>query len=412
MNLDAFIIYLTSFFGLFTLIYFYMTLYENKHNILSPEPKVFPKVTVLVPAYNEEKTIEKTLNSLLELNYPKDKLEIIVIDDGSIDRTFDIAKTYFSKGVKAFKTEENMGKGKALNFGLTKASGEFVGALDADSHVDSESLRRIVGFFENPKVMAVTPSMKVWMPKGFLQKIQQVEFLIGIFLRKVFAFMDCVHVTPGPFTIYRKLFFDKYGGYDHTTITEDIEVALRIQSLNYVIENSVDAYVYTKGPAKFKALFYQRLRWYRGFMDNAVRYKRLFSIEYGLLGVFILPISFISVFFVVLSLFYVMFKQVIKVSKFAVNLYNINFDIWKIFHFNFDWFNINLAPAVILGLFTFAAGIFMIVTAKNLSDEKNSIKFSYFWYMVFYWALFGLWWTVAIYYKITNKKIKWAGRWL
>ncbi|MBW3022372.1 glycosyltransferase [Candidatus Woesearchaeota archaeon] len=388
-----------------------MTLYEHKSRIKSPTLKSYPKVTVIVPAFNEEATIEKTLDSLLALNYPKEKLEIIVVDDGSTDRTFDIAKQYAAQGVRAF-TKENGGKGLALNFALEKATGEFVGALDADSYVDKEALRRILGFFEDANVMAVTPSMKVWKPKTILQKIQTMEFLIGIFLRKVFAFLNSVHVTPGPFTIYRKSFFDKYGGYDHTTITEDIEVALRMQSLNFIVENSVDAYVYTKGPRTFKALFTQRIRWYRGFMDNVVRYKHLFSKKYGQLGAFILPISFISVGMVVFSLCYVLGKSLVQLVKYWINLSNINYDFAHLFHFNFDLFNLNLGPTAFLGAIAFVAGIFMILTAKKLSEETTHLKVSYFWYLLFYWLLFGSWWMVAIYYKATNKKIRWAGRWM
>lgn len=407
MNLGNLLIYVTCFFGLFTLVYFYLTLFENRSKINSPVPCMFPKVTIIVPAFNEEDTIEKTLDSLLDLDYPKKQLEIIVVDDGSTDYTYNIATAYEHKGVRVLR-KENGGKGLALNFALTKATGELVGALDADSYVDSQALKNTVGHFTNPNVMAVTPSLKVWKPKGILQKIQMIEFLIGIFLRKVFAFLNSLHVTPGPFTIYRKCFFDKYGGYDHTTITEDIEVALRIQSLNLLIENSVDSYVYTKGPGTFKALFTQRIRWYRGFMDNVVRYRHLFSRKYGLLGVFILPVSFISVFMVIFSLFYVLISQSINLIRLLINLNHVNYEIF--FHFNPDWFGLNLGPTAVLGAIAFVAGIMMILTAKKISDENTSLKVSYLWYLVFYWFLFGSWWLVAIYYKATNKKIRWAGR--
>lgn len=411
MHFGNLLIYVTCFFGLFTLIYFYMTLYENKSKLKAPPVKDYPKVTIIVPAFNEENTIAMTLDSLLALDYPKEKLELIVVNDGSTDNTLEVANSYKTKGVRVL-TKENGGKGLALNFALKKAKGDFVGALDADSFVDKMALKRMLGFFENPKVMAVTPSLKVWKPKTLLQKIQMMEFLIGIFLRKVFAFLNSIHVTPGPFTIYRKEFFDKTGGYDHTTITEDIEVALRIQGMNLIIENSVDSFVYTKGPKTFKALFNQRIRWYRGFMDNVVKYKHLFSRKYGLLGVFILPISFISVFMVLFSLFYVLIKYVLQITKFIINLNNINYDFMHLFQFNFDWFNVNLGPTAFLGAIAFAAGIFMILTAKRISEEKSHIKVSYIWYLIFYWLLFGSWWFVAIYYKLTGKKIRWAGRWM
>lgn len=409
MDFGSILIYVTCFFGLYTLIYFFMTFYDNSSKLKSPEPERFPTVSVIVPAYNEEKTIAKTLDSLLGLDYPKDKLSIFVIDDGSTDTTYSIAKTYESKGVKVF-TKKNEGKGLALNFALKHVTSEFVGALDADSYVDPPALKRIVGFFANPKVMAVTPSMKVWKPSTVLQKIQMIEFLIGIFLRKVFAFLDSIHVTPGPFTIYRKSFFDTYGSYDHSTITEDIEIALRIQSLHFIIENSVDAYVYTKCISKFLPLFKQRIRWYRGFLDNVFRYRHLFSTKYGIMGVFILPASLISVFFVIVSLFYVSYKYTTGFISDLINFYNIGFDWRYYFKFNYDWFTMNFGATVILGAISFIAAIYMINYAKKISDEHASVKFSYVLYLVVYWALFGSWWIVAAYYKATGKKIKWAGR--
>ncbi|MBW3014958.1 glycosyltransferase family 2 protein [Candidatus Woesearchaeota archaeon] len=391
------------------MVYFYVTLYENRNNLKSEELKQFPKVSIVVPAYNEQDTIAKTLDSLLELDYPKDKVEIVVLDDGSTDDTYKIAKEYKKKGVIVF-TKENGGKGLALNFALTKVTGEFFGALDADSYVDSQALKRIMPFFKDPNVMGVTPSLKIWKPQSFLQHIQRVEFLVGIFLRKVFGFLRCIHVAPGPFTIYRKEFFDKYGNYDHTTITEDIEIALRTQSLHYNIENSVDAYVYTKGPNKFFPLFRQRIRWYRGFLDNLLRYKQLFSSKYGELGLFILPASVISVFFVIITLFYTAYK----LSDDLINRYllysSIGFDWSHIFDWNFDWFLVNLGPIAFLSIISLIGAVSMIAIAKKISEEKPNVKFSYLMYFFFYWILFGSWWFVAIYYKVTGKKIRWAGR--
>lgn len=179
---------------------------------------------------------------------------------------------------------------------MKKCSGELVGGLDADSFVTSKALKRMIGYFDDEDVMAVTPSLKVYKPKKVLQKIQMIEYLIGVFLRKIFALLGSINVTPGPFSIYRKSFFDKNGGWDEDNITEDIEIAFRIQSKNYLIENSETATVYTVSPASFKGLFSQRIRWYVGGLQNALDYRHLFGTKHGNLGLFILPGSFISVF--------------------------------------------------------------------------------------------------------------------
>jgi cellulose synthase/poly-beta-1,6-N-acetylglucosamine synthase-like glycosyltransferase len=402
------LVYAVSFFGLYTAIFFLLTLYENRYQLGNPKLKRFPTVSIIVPAYNEEKTIAKTLESLLALDYPKDKLKILVIDDGSKDKTFKVAKKYEARGVMVY-TKKNGGKGSALNFALKKIDTELFGALDADSFVDKDALKRMVGYFENKKVMAVTPSMKVYSPKGILQSIQKIEYLFGILLRKTFAFMGCIHVTPGPFTIFRKYFFDKYGGYDEHNLTEDIEIALRIQSHDYIIENSVDAFVYTVSPKKFNPLLKQRLRWYRGFMDNVFNYKHLFSLKHGNLGAFMLPAAFISVFLILLSGFYFIFTFIKNSVKFYLNAQAVNFDIFDL-NFKIDLFFFNLGPIAIISIVGIVGGITMILLAKHLSKEKESIKYSYVIYVFIYWVLYAYWWLLAIYYKTFNKKLVWGSK--
>src|SRR3989344_4717199 len=110
VDVGIILMYIAAFFGLFTGIYFLLTLLENKDLLKSPEAKRYPSVTIIVPAYNEEQTIEKDLDSLLTLDYPKEKLSIIVVDDGSKDRTYELAKAYEQKGVAVY-TKKNEGKG-------------------------------------------------------------------------------------------------------------------------------------------------------------------------------------------------------------------------------------------------------------------------------------------------------------
>ncbi|MEM2131061.1 MAG: glycosyltransferase, partial [Candidatus Woesearchaeota archaeon] len=373
--------------------------------------KRFPYVSIIVPAFNEEKTIAKTLKSLLNLNYQKEKLQIIVVDDGSTDKTYEIAfevkKKYKAKNLEIYK-KENGGKGTALNFGLKKAKGYFVGALDADSFVDKNALLNILPYFYNENIMAVTPSLKVYEPKSILQRIQMIEYMIGIFLRKVFSFLGSIHVTPGPFTIYRKEFFDKYGYYDENNITEDIEIALRIQKNNFEIENSINAYVYTVAPYNFKPLLNQRLRWYLGFIENILNYKELFSPKQGNLGLIILPSAFISVFLLIIMFFYTFYKFFETTIKNLINYYNINFDLLKIFKINTDLFYFNLSGYVIISFITLCLSFLILLISVRLSKEKVNIKRNYLLYILFYWMLFSIWWLYAIFAKLFGKNITWG----
>lgn len=411
MNFGDALVYAISFFGLFTSFYFLLILFENRKSLVLGETKVFPTVAIIVPCYNEENTVAKTLKSLLNLDYPKDKLEIIVVDDGSTDNTSKVVSEFIkensAKNIKIY-TKKNGGKYTALNLALKKTNAEFVGALDADSFVDSQALKRIIPYFHKRTVVAVTPSMKIYSPKTFLQKVQSIEYMMGIFLRKVFAELGSIHVTPGPFSIYRKSFFERHGYYREAYHTEDIEVALRIQKNNYVIENSIDSYVYTVGPTNFKVLYKQRLRWYYGFINNVIDYKELFSRKHGNLGLFILPSSFISILFVIISLFYVIIKQFDSMITHFQNLMAVHFDVFKLKWFTWDLFFVNTNAVAIISLVTFFLGVFIIFISKKVSGEKNSVSFSYILYMLVYWFLFGFWWFMALIYIIFKKKTVWG----
>lgn len=404
------LIYITCFFGLLTSFYFLLTLVENKHDLRDKIISKFPFVTIIVPAYNEEKTLEKTVKSLTALDYPKDKYEIIIIDDGSKDNTWKIAQKLAEKSliVKAIH-QENGGKGSALNHGIKIAKGDFVGALDADSFVDKNALKAIISRFDDPKTMAVTPSMKVYQASKFLEIIQEVEYVIGIFLRKVFAFIGSIHVTPGPFSIFRKSFFEKYGGYDEHNLTEDIEVALRIQSKGYHIENTLHAMVYTVPPDNFFGLLKQRLRWYYGFILNVEKYRHLFSVRTGNLGILIMPAAFISIFLVVLSLCYTIYKffEWIGNTYSAINV--LGYEYFNLFNLKIDFFNL-FGNTSALAIITLLISVIIIILANKLSNKNKYIGIRFVIFSLFYWLFFGFWWLMAILYWLFGGRVRWGHR--
>lgn len=409
LTIGELIMYVTSYFGLYTSILFFLAFFENQSKLKSKESSYEPVITVAVPAYNEEKTLKKTVESILALDYPKEKLQVIIVDDGSKDDTLKIARTFERLGVKVI-TKQNTGKGDSLNVALTAANGELFTCLDADSFVDADCLKKMVSYFDDERVMAVTPSLKVYRPRGLLCRIQSIEYLLGVYLRKVFAYFDAIHVTPGPFTVYRKSFFDKYGGYDADNLTEDIEIALRIQSHGYRIENAIDACVWTTAPRKWGPLSAQRKRWYVGFMENVVTYKHLFSPKYKDLGLFILPGSFISVALAIILLVYIISLMVTRWYKGILNLIAINFDFKSLLHWNFDWFFVNVDPLVIIGSFALCMGIVVIWLAKHFSHERSQIKLSYVFFLFIYWMIFAYWWLVAGVTIARGKKIAWGRR--
>lgn len=412
LTLGDILLYSAALFGLFTSIYFLIILIENKEK-LRPKKLIKNKsVTIIVPAYNEEKRIDRTIKSLIKLNYPKELLEIIIVDDGSKDNTLQIAREYEKKySYIQVIHQKNSGKGVALNNAIRHAKGDFVGALDADSFVDSMALQHIMAGFTNEKIVAVTPSMMINKPESILGVLQQVEFVIGIFLRKIFSFVGSIHVTPGPFSIFRKSFFEKHGGYDEHNITEDIEIALRIQNKGYFIENSIDGYVYTREISEFQPLLRQRLRWYLGFFRNIKRYKELFSRKNGNLGLIILPASFISVGLAILVVIYTIFTMVSHYTKVAQAIYLTRWDYFNGFKLNIDpFFYFNTFTGIIF--ITLLVSIIIIVIANNFSGGIKGLWWRYIMFSIFYIFFFSLWWLIAFVYDIRGKKIKWGDRFI
>ncbi|MBN1275108.1 glycosyltransferase family 2 protein [Candidatus Woesearchaeota archaeon] len=410
MSFGVVLIYVATFFGLFTSFYFFLTLLERRDDLNFGECASFPKVSVCVPCYNEEGTVVKTLRSLRNLDYPRDRLEVIVVDDGSDDRTFErasaFARRFSDTDIKVLR-KENGGKYTALNLAIKRASGSIFGALDADSFVDRKALRRIVKVFENKGVTAVTPSMKVYDPRNILQHLQYAEYLFGIFLRKVFAGLGAIHVTPGPFSFYRMSFLRRSGGFRKAYHTEDIELALRAQQQHRVIDNAVDAYVYTVAPRDFRTLWKQRVRWYYGFLKNVFEKRDLFSVRHGNLGLIMLPSSLISIGITVLILFYTSFVFFSNVVTRVLNWIAINFNFFEL-KWNFDAFYINTSPTAILGLIGLVISITMFAVAKRISGEKRSIVWPYLTFIFLYPLLYPVWWLAAIWKIVGRRRVEWG----
>ncbi len=382
--------------------------------------KELPSLTIIIPAYNEEKSIKRTIQTAWESDYPKDRFEIIVVNDGSKDQTLEIAKTMRNRWIKVFD-KPNGGKASALNLAIQHAKGDFVITMDADTFIEKNSAKEMIRYFKDQEVMSVTPSIILHEPRGILQRVQQMEYVLGIFLRKVFASLNSIHVTPGAFSAYRKSFFDKYGGYigmESGNLTEDLEMALRIQSHGYRIENSVNSAVYTVAPNKFRALLVQRKRWYMGLMKNMWAYKRLFGPKYGDLGMVLLPLAWISIFFSVFALFYLAYTLVSQGLRELAILNSLNFDLSARYLGTFNpimWqevtsrnlFVIFSKPHMIfLVFFVCLTAFYLIYASKKIGRIKGSLLSLPLFY-IFFAVLFAFWWAVSIVYTVFNIKGKW-----
>lgn len=416
MLLISFTVYITAYFGLITAGFFLLTYLTNRDKMSDPKLRRFPFVSFIVPVFNEEKEIKKTINSLLNIDYPRDKLEIIVIDDGSTDNTYKVLKKILSKRVKIFK-KENGGCASALNLGIKKARGRLIARFDSDTVLARSSLKKTIGYFENKKVMAVTSSLNVSNHRGFLQKIQWAEYLFGITLRKIFDMNNAIHVIPGPLSVYRAEFFTRYGGFDEENITEDTEMAMRIQSHGYEIKNSISANVYTNVPTKFNQLLNQRIRWYTGFLYNAWNYRHLYSLKRKTnLSTFILPVAIISVVLAFFSFFVMLYYNIRGIidNIIKISVTGISFSDWMrnitLKSFTDSIVNYAMSRYVFFVLLGILLMILFFSISKYYSGEKRGIFSAIILYFLFYIFFFLLWWGIAIFYFITGKEQNWGRR--
>jgi len=413
--------YIIAYFGLFTASFFLLTYFGNKREVKSdPIAKKFPFVSIVINVWNEEKAIAKTIKSVLSLNYPKNKYEIIVVDDGSTDRTYERAKA-FSGSLPRVRVlrKKNGGAASAKNFGIKYAKGEIIATLDADSFVTKDALKKMVGYFEDKDVYSVTAALNVYKPKGFLHNLQWAEYVMGIFLRKIFSLTDALHVIPGPFSLFRKKFFDKYGDFDEGNITEDTEIAMRIQTKGYKIKNSISANVYTILPNSYWGLMKQRIRWYYGFLNNSWHYKNLFNPfeRRDNLSILILPAALISVVLAILTIFIFVYENIALLQDNVIRLIVTDFDILSSL-LSIDWafiresiisyiFNPFIA-FIVMGVI--CAGV-LITMGKKESLEKRNMFWAFLSFFLTYWFFYASWWIGTFIYRgVLRKKIKWGPR--
>jgi cellulose synthase/poly-beta-1,6-N-acetylglucosamine synthase-like glycosyltransferase len=406
------IFYILIFLSVYVQVFFFVTFLENRKKILIRKGKTklasYPSVTIVVPCWNEEKTVGETVRSLLDLNYPKDKLKIFLINDGSTDNTKDVVDkfTEFSN-IKVFH-KENGGKFTALNLGLEKSETDFFGCLDADSFVDPDALVRIMSYFEeDSETMAVAPAVVVHNPGNIVQLAQQTEYNMGLFFKKMLGFLGAINVTPGPFTIFRKKVFNDLGPYRHAHSTEDMEIAYRMQKHNYKIENCNDAFVYTNTPQTVKKLYKQRLRWIYGFLNNTLDYRGvLLRKKYGNFALFTLPMGVVSIF----SVSYLFGRIVHNVGHFLyfkiLQFRVVGFD-FSIKDFNFDPFFINTESFVFMMVVVYVLVMFAILFGRKMAQEKNIFSLQILYFFPIFGIVAPIWFLQAIYNTILSRKPSW-----
>jgi len=249
-----------------------------------------PFVSVIVPAFNEELVIKNTINSLLASDY-KD-FEVIVVDDGSTDRTSDIVRENFSSDARLrLFSEANEGKSAALNTGLRHARGEIVIALDADTLFDRQTIGALAHRFYDLKIGAVAGNAKVGNRVNIVTRWQALEYITSQNMdRRAFASLNCITVVPGAVGAWRRELIENAGGFPSDTLAEDQDLTLRIRRMGYSIGYEEAAIAWTEAPDQLRTLARQRFRWAFGTLQCMRKHiDALFRPRYGALGFVALP---------------------------------------------------------------------------------------------------------------------------
>jgi poly-beta-1,6-N-acetyl-D-glucosamine synthase len=253
----------------------------KKHELRSDA--FYPMISIIIPAYNEEATVLKTVASILENGYPQNKFEAIVVDDGSSDNTSQVVRNFKEKHAienLQIVTQENMGKADALNTGIKYFSkGELIMCLDADSFLAKGALKNAANHFQDPKVFAIASNVKVKKGKGFLNLLQRFEYTICYQMKRGLTIYNIEYIIGGIGSTFRKDYLDVIGYYDCNTVTEDIDLTMKmLKHGNKLIRviYAADVVAYTQSVLSISDLIRQRYRWKWGRYQTFWKNKYMF----------------------------------------------------------------------------------------------------------------------------------------
>ena len=292
-----------------------------------------PFVSIIIPAYNEEKLIRFTIQSVLDSDYPN--IEIIMVDDGSKDSTFSVAKENFENNpkVKLF-TKANAGKGHALNYGIKKSTSDYIFLVDADSLLHKDAISKMMQHFQDPEVVGVAGNVdvgnkifsitKLNIP-NFIVILQKIEYIYtNLFDKKGYSPINCTYIVPGCIGAFRKKEVEDIGMIRSDTLAEDMLLTIMLLEKKHKIVFEPDAYCQTEAPETLAQLYKQRLRWTFGTMQVIWKQKTMmFNPKHGILGLFVLPYILLSFFFRLIRPFLLVITA-LGVAKFVL-VFDSNF---------------------------------------------------------------------------------------
>lgn len=352
-----FISYLVIFMGFINLIRMAIFLigsdiYNLVHHRLqlhTPNRRTLPRFSVVIPAHNEQSTIIRCITSVMDSSYPKHLLEIVVVDNASTDSTASLVRNLISQ------TEDSnillthcpkRGKAHALNFGIINhTSGEFVMCLDADSYLDSQAIIKSVKYFDDPHTDALAANVKITNGAGILHLTQKFEYLICYQMKRAQTLFNIEYIIGGIGSTFRRSAIEQVGYYDTNTITEDIDITMKLLQLgnrHRRVRYASDVIAYTESVPDVRGLIRQRFRWKYGrsqaflkntnmFFSKDSRFTKSLSWFYLPLAIFFDLSFFIEPLLVGFILFVVIYYQdwITFISAISVITLYITFNVFS-----------------------------------------------------------------------------------
>ncbi|MCD6476867.1 MAG: glycosyltransferase [Candidatus Aenigmarchaeota archaeon] len=346
---------------------FWLMLYTIKRKIINKKTlnKVFlPKISIIIPAFNEANSIGSTLKSILSNNYPKNKMDIIVVDDGSTDNTSDIVKKF---PVNLIQLSRNKGKVNALNTGIKHAKHDIIFTLDADSKLCKNFFRLMVKKFEDANVGAVCGIYKAKYQNKLIEKLQSLEYLGFALIRKLQDSLGAITVVPGAVAAFRKKVLLEVGGFDNDTLLEDADITIKVHKAGYKVVCEKNALAYVCAPPTIRKFVKQRTRWMRGGLQIWGKHFDMFSGKFGAIS-FLWIVDAVSV-----SMQFVVFSMLLDhIRRFGFSLISLKYLILNIISLNFSFNSLTLLLS--LSFILFILGIInMSISIKITNDSMKKL---------------------------------------
>lgn len=376
MNLSSVLFLILFSFLLFVFLIFVISWFTKKRQMAFE-----PNISIIIPAYNEEKNIPKCVDSIYNSDYRSSKIEVIVVDDGSTDNTLSALRKY--KGVKVLK-QDHKGKSDALNLGLKHSKNGFVVSIDADSTLDRNCIRELVKPLIDPKIGATTGTSKVKNIKNIWAVFQNIEYHYNNLIRKSFSsvFGNGIWFF-GALACYRKSVIEKIGFFKKDTLTEDMDIALEIYKAGYKTFHVYNAYCSTIVPSTLKELYSQRARWWMGVLQSLIKNKNLFSSKSCPSILFLFINQFWWSFYAILSLPVIIYQVMYWLPYNTANFFAFSGYIFRWFSLSGPFYVIYKIPEWGLdfynsfGVFSGIISAVLIVASIKIFEDRVNFKNSF-----------------------------------